>query len=474
MNNQDLLLFIHGLGGSPEGTWSQFAGLIEKDNQLSQFDIGYYSYPTALWRGPFSRKTPRIQTLALGLRTQIDRKFTQYDRIHLVCHSLGGLIARKYLLEEIENSRKLRIGKVFLYAVPNNGSEAANVGKNLSFMHWQLRQLSRNSDFILELNNDWKRERVSDNVDVRYIVAGQDEVVTEHSAQAEWGNDKVDVVIDKGHRTVVKPVDHEDMSYLILKSILKPSKVSSAKQPGISSYKTSSYERFDFNGGSQSLSSGRYKIVGFDLDGTLLKGMEFSWTLVWDYLGFPQQVRREGMRRYRAQETTYAEWCEWAIQQFKTKGLSRKDFAEITKGLTLTKNFEKTLNTLRADGIIVAIVSGGINVFIEEKIPNAHQWFDFIFINRLFFDSRGRLDRVNSTPFDFRGKATALRLIAESHGLTMEDVAFVGEGFNDSIVAEEAGLSIAYPPTSQAMRAISNISIEEDNLELIIQYILQG
>jgi len=54
----------------------------------------------------FSRKMPKIQELAAALKTEINNRYADFESIVLVCHSLGGLIARKYLLDEVKASGK--------------------------------------------------------------------------------------------------------------------------------------------------------------------------------------------------------------------------------------------------------------------------------------------------------------------------------------------------------------------------------
>jgi phosphoserine phosphatase len=127
----------------------------------------------------------------------------------------------------------------------------------------------------------------------------------------------------------------------------------------------------------QPVSRNGYRVIAFDLDGTLLRGIDFSWTLVWKYLGFPEAVYKGAMRDYRKGKTTYKEWCDLTCAHFRAKGLLRKNFAEIVSGVTVTKNLQETLNTLKASGFILALISGGIDTFIEEKIPNAAELFDY-------------------------------------------------------------------------------------------------
>ncbi|KAA3618260.1 MAG: hypothetical protein D8M58_21780 [Calditrichaeota bacterium] len=215
-----------------------------------------------------------------------------------------------------------------------------------------------------------------------------------------------------------------------------------------------------------------YKIIGFDLDGTLLRGLEFSWTMVWDFLGFPEAVRKAGMRRYITQQTSYQEWCEWACDQFKEKGLKRSDFKKITENIQVTKNLNEAINILKNDGFIVGLISGGIDVFLYEKIPNADELFDHIYINKFLFDSNGLLTGVNATKYDFEGKAIALEKMCTENGFTLQNSIFVGEGFNDDEVAKKAGLAIAYPPKGQGMKAAANIEVAENDLLKILPHIL--
>ena len=139
-----LILFIHGLGGAGEATWRRrgrpgFPELIRNDPALrSACDIAFFEFPTSLFRLPFNTKTPRVRDLAEGLRSQIDVCYPNYDSIALVCHSLGGLIARKYLVEEVKRGADLRVAKLLLFAVPNHGAALASVARHVSWHNGQL------------------------------------------------------------------------------------------------------------------------------------------------------------------------------------------------------------------------------------------------------------------------------------------------------------------------------------------------
>ena len=218
---KSLILFVHGLGGHWQETWQGFPSLIQSDEDLSQrFDVDYYSFPASLLSIPFISRPPRVQQLAEGLRTQIRVAHAKYDEIVLVCHSLGGLVARKYILDEVEGRKKLPISKLLLFAVPNNGAQLASIGKFVPWSNRQIAQLCKTSDFIEFVNDRWfrcKDEGLLDDLQITYIVAGLDEIVDVQSAKGFWGNSNVHTVINKGHVDLVKPKSSEDFAFRILK-----------------------------------------------------------------------------------------------------------------------------------------------------------------------------------------------------------------------------------------------------------------
>jgi len=472
--NDGLILFVHGLGGDAEATWRGFPELIRQDVELKGYDLQFFGYPTSLFSFPWSRKRPKIQTLSEALRSEINNRYPERKDIILVCHSLGGLVGRKYLLEEVKRGTPLHVHGLLLYATPNTGAALASIASFISWRHNQLRQLCRDADLLREVGTDWFTFNLAKRLPVKYVAAGLDGVVDELSAREFWGNPQLETVVDRGHIDLVKPTAASDLSFLILKNFARSVRnVQDHPEPkaALQRYKTSAGKR----NSQRRSSSARFRVIGFDVDGTLLRGCEFSWTAIWKFLGVPDIVSKEAMRKYVTSKRAfrdYQDWCDHDFKHLRQKGLRRNDFASITKDIVPTGNLRETLQILRNEGFILAIISGGIDTFVYEKLPYADDLFDYICINSFSFDDQGVISGIEATPFDFAGKATALATICEEHNATLESAVFVGEGYNDAEVANVAGLSIAYPPNEQVIRAASRVEITEDNLLKILEHVL--
>jgi len=216
-----LILFVHGLGGNPIKTWGIFPDLLNSDNDInSDYEIDHFDYPTSLFRFPFGPILPKIQDIADGLKSKINNNYANYEEIMLVCHSLGGLIGKKYVLEEIKSNNRLRISKILLFATPNNGAMLASIGSFLTWSHYQIHQLKKKSDFVELLNEDWYKYNIDGKVIVKYVIAAQDKIVDKFSAKNIWGNKNYEVILNKKHKNIAKPIDKNDLTYIYLKNFV--------------------------------------------------------------------------------------------------------------------------------------------------------------------------------------------------------------------------------------------------------------
>jgi len=219
MARAGLIFFVHGLGGHPTQTWGRFPELVANDVDLSAtFEVGFFEYPTSLFHVPFITKNPSVNRLAEGLRTILDLRYPQHSRIVIAAHSLGGLVARRYLCNEVAAGRPLRVSNLVLFAVPNSGASLANIATLISWRHRQLAQLCRNSDFLEALNSEWHNRKLETRVLCTYVMGGADQVVAPDSARGGPGDARLRTDPTADHRLLVKPAAPTDVAFLALKA----------------------------------------------------------------------------------------------------------------------------------------------------------------------------------------------------------------------------------------------------------------
>jgi predicted alpha/beta hydrolase family esterase len=188
--------------------------------------VGYFSKILSLITP--QKRLPKIQDVADLLKTEIEERYADYDEIYLVTHSMGGLVARKYLYDMLQNSQTLQVTKLMLYAVPNNGSDWAKF--STLYKHEQIAQLDRESDFLQHLNREVDHVKLEEHISVRYVVGKYDDVVNESSARGYWGNLNISS-LPKGHLDIVKPENCDDLSFLVLKNFLTSTSPSPIPSP---------------------------------------------------------------------------------------------------------------------------------------------------------------------------------------------------------------------------------------------------
>ncbi len=207
------IIFISGMGGSPKKNWGDFPVLLADGGSANLLTVLFYALPAARIRRPFSKKVPPIRSAVQGLRRLIRLKCPDANCITLIAHSLGGLVARQYVMEEIKADRPSAVYKLVLLATPNSAADLARTEWFISWRYRQLRQLCRGTEFIDLLNDDWNQFRMAERLDTLYIAAGQDDVVDETSAKQLWGAGCFEVAINETHRSISSPANNTSAVY---------------------------------------------------------------------------------------------------------------------------------------------------------------------------------------------------------------------------------------------------------------------
>jgi pimeloyl-ACP methyl ester carboxylesterase/O-acetyl-ADP-ribose deacetylase (regulator of RNase III) len=120
------VVFVHGLFSSP-ATWRDLSReLAAAPDVGEEFDFLYFEYSTRVATWNPLRRMPDLDTVADSLRGFINDSATRYERLALVTHSQGGLVAQRYLSRMLmaDRGRDLaRIRRLVMIACPNSGSD---------------------------------------------------------------------------------------------------------------------------------------------------------------------------------------------------------------------------------------------------------------------------------------------------------------------------------------------------------------
>jgi pimeloyl-ACP methyl ester carboxylesterase len=114
------VLFVYGISGSPQD-WRTFFATLDR----TKYQPWFYLYPTGRRLDEVGGVLNRcVETLQGSLG---------FERLHVVAHSMGGLVARSFLVKNVLEDRNRYCTRFVSISTPWAGHEAAAMGVSFSF-----------------------------------------------------------------------------------------------------------------------------------------------------------------------------------------------------------------------------------------------------------------------------------------------------------------------------------------------------
>src|SRR5690242_8106249 len=203
------------------------------------------------------------------------------------------------------------------------------------------------------------------------------------------------------------------------------------------------------------------KLLVADMDSTII-GQECIDELA-DYAGLKDKVARITERAMQGELDFPGALRERVrlLAGLDERALSRY----LDERVEITAGAETLVQTMRAGGASCLLVSGGFLSFAE-PIASA-VGFDRVRANRLVFTGGKLSGEVGDPIIDAMAKRDALVEERDRLGLKVEDVIAIGDGANDKLMIEEAGLGIAFR-AKPALVEVADAELRHHGLDALL------
>jgi phosphoserine phosphatase len=203
------------------------------------------------------------------------------------------------------------------------------------------------------------------------------------------------------------------------------------------------------------------KLLVADMDSTII-GQECIDELA-DYAGLKDEVARITDRAMQG-EIDFSGALRERVRLLA--GLDQRALGRcLDERVQITSGAETLVQTMRAGGASCLLVSGG---FLSFANPIAEAvGFDRVKANRLVFAGGKLSGEVGDPIVDATAKRDALVEAREQLGLARDDVLAVGDGANDVMMIEEAGLGIAYR-AKPALAEVADAELKYHGLDALL------
>ncbi|MDI6883933.1 MAG: HAD-IB family phosphatase [Hadesarchaea archaeon] len=210
----------------------------------------------------------------------------------------------------------------------------------------------------------------------------------------------------------------------------------------------------------------RYKLVAFDMDGTLVVE-ESCWGTLHRHFG-TQEAARRNLRAYERGEIDYQEFMRRDISLWRPPP-HISEIEQVLASFTLAPKVAGIVKDIHERGYSTAIITGGLDILarrVAEELRIGH-----VFANGLAVDERGRLSGEGIFRVEPSLKDEVLSRLVERLGMTLDECVAVGDSKYDVRFLKRAGLGVAIGGSSELARVADVVIRDFEHFPQLLDYL---
>ena len=213
------------------------------------------------------------------------------------------------------------------------------------------------------------------------------------------------------------------------------------------------------------------RCVVFDCDGVLVDSVS-SWKTLHDGFGTDNS---QNLSQFIAGKLTDVEFMRSDIAMWKAirEPIHKDELFRMYSGISLMEGARETVKELQDEGVYVAIVSAGVDLFVS-SIAAMLKVDDWI-ANGFEFDDKGFLTDDGVCRLHASGKGDVITRLMEIHGFSPEEIVSVGDSEMDLSMMIEGSKFIGFNPSrDSSIKAFTDANVPivmEKDLSKILDFI---
>ncbi len=196
----------------------------------------------------------------------------------------------------------------------------------------------------------------------------------------------------------------------------------------------------------------RFKLVVFDLDGTLTN-VDSVWRFLHEKLNTWSKAKTYAEMFYRG-EIDYATWARLDVSLWR--GIPFKLVEGLISEVGYVENAYETVNWFKRMGCKVGVISAGLSVLAEKAVLDLG--LDFAEANSLIVKD-GLLTGEVEVTVAHGEKDKVLDKVLRRFGVCKEECIAIGDDESNISLFKAVGLSIAFNPTSKEVAENADIVV---------------